>query len=123
NRRADMARHDDRAFDVRSVEPELAYQRFGKALHGEFRRTISRMRHVGPEACPKAVDAARVDDVPFIGLLQHRHKGACAKIDAAPADVEGFFPLVTRVGEEAAATADAGVVEEEIDLVGALPIG
>ncbi|MGY4217385.1 hypothetical protein ACVMFB_003884 [Bradyrhizobium sp. USDA 4522] len=42
------------------------------------------------------------------------------EIDAAPADVEGALPLLARVGEQAAAATDAGVVEQQVDLVGRL---
>ena len=56
----------------------------------------------------------------LIGLQQQRHEGADAEIDAAPADVEGALPLLPGVGEQAAATADAGIVEQEMDPVGLL---
>ncbi|MGY4488546.1 hypothetical protein ACVWWR_007737 [Bradyrhizobium sp. LM3.2] len=54
---------------------------------------------------------------------QHRQEGADAKIDAAPADVEGALPLLARVGEQAAAATDAGVVEQEMDPIGLLLLG
>ncbi|MGY4312482.1 hypothetical protein ACVWW1_001785 [Bradyrhizobium sp. JR3.5] len=56
----------------------------------------------------------------LVGLHKQRQEGADAEIDAAPADVEGALPLLARVGEQAAATADAGVVEQQMDLVGRL---
>ena len=43
---------------------------------------------------PKAVDAAGVDDVALLGVLQHRQKRAGAVVDAAPADVESALPFV-----------------------------
>jgi hypothetical protein len=39
-------------------------------------------------------------------------------IDAAPADREGLVPLGPLSGNEAAAAADAGVVEQKVDVVG-----
>jgi hypothetical protein len=41
----------------------------------------------------------------------------------APADVERSFPLLTTVGEQAAAGANAGIVEQEMDLVGCPLLG
>src|SRR6202008_2395856 len=43
----------------------------------------------GPSDAPESIDAAGIDDVAGVGLLQHRQEGARAEIDAAPADVEG----------------------------------
>jgi hypothetical protein len=51
-------------------------------------------------------------------LHHQRQEGAHAEIDAAPADVEGALPLIARAGEQAAAAADAGIVEQQMDLVG-----
>ena len=59
----------------------------------------------------------------LVGLHQHRQEGADAEIDPAPADVEGPFPLLPRVGEHAAAAADAGIVEQQMDPVGRLLLG
>ena len=56
----------------------------------------------------------------LIGLHQQRQEGADTEIDAAPADVEGALPLLARRGEQAAAAADAGIVEQQVDLVGRL---
>ena len=52
----------------------------------------------------------------FVRLYQHRQKGANAEIDAAPADVEGLLPLLARIGEQAAAAADARIVEQQVIL-------
>ena len=60
---------------------------------------------------------------PSSGLQQQRQKGADAEIDAAPADVEGALPLLAGIGEQAAAAADAGIVEQQMDLVGRLLLG
>ena len=77
----------------------------------------------GPDRCPETVDAAGVDDVRLVGLLQHRQEGARAQIDAAPADVEGPLPRFAAVGEHAAAATDAGVVEQQMDPIGRLLLG
>jgi hypothetical protein len=61
--------------------------------------------------------------VGLVGRDQHRQEGADAEIDAAPADIEGALPLLSRVGEQAAAAADAGVVEQKVDPVGLLLLG
>ncbi len=71
-----------------------------------------------PERSPKAVDAARVDDVAFLGPDEHRQKGARVFIDTAPADIERAVPFVAAADDHAVAAADAGIVEEQMDLVG-----
>src|SRR5438105_7015215 len=76
------------------------------------------MRDAWPDRGPKAVDATGVDDVALLGLLQHRQKRAGAVVDAAPADVEGALPFLAAVRKHAAAAADPGIVEQEMDLVG-----
>src|SRR6202043_3988947 len=43
--------------------------------------------------------------------------------DAAPADVEHALPFVAAVGNHAAAAADTGVVEQQMDLVGLVTVG
>src|SRR5437660_11512079 len=75
-----------------------------------------------PDRGPKAVDAAGVDDVALLGVLQHRQKRAGAVIDTAPADVERALPFVAAIGNHAAAAADTGVVEQQ-DLVGLVTVG
>src|SRR6516164_5096409 len=72
---------------------------------------------------PKAVDATGVDDVALLGVLQHRQKRAGAVIDAAPADVERALPFVAAVGNHAAAAANTGVVEQQVDVVGLVTVG
>src|SRR6185437_3640413 len=91
---ADMARHDDRALDVRRVQPEVGLQGFGEALHRELGGAVGGLRDVDADLRPETVDAAGIDDVTLVRLLQHRQEGAGAEIDAAPADVEGPLPLV-----------------------------
>src|SRR6516165_7794001 len=118
-----LAGHDDRAFDVRRVDPQVGDQRLGEPFDREFRRRIGGMRDAWPDRGPKAVDAAGVDDVALLGVLQHRQKRAGAVIDAAPADVERALPFVAAVGHHAAAAADTGVVEQQVDLVGLVTVG
>src|SRR5262249_57837827 len=76
------------------------------------------MRDAWPDRGPKAIDAAGVDNVAFLGVLQHRQKRAGAVIDAAPAGVERALPCGAAIGNHAAAAADTGVVEQQVDLVG-----
>src|SRR4030081_3231780 len=115
-----MAGHYERAFDMRRVQTEIVYQRLGESLHGEFGRAVGGVRDAHADGGPETVDAAGVDDVTLSGLHQHRQKGADAEINPAPADVEGSFPLLPGVGEQAAAAPDAGIVEQQMDLVGRL---
>src|SRR6267142_539065 len=123
DRGADMAGHHHGAFDVRRVETEIVDQRFGESLHREFGGAIGGVRYARPDGGPEPVDAGGVDDMALVGFQQQRQKGSDAEINAAPADVEGLFPLLARVGEQAAAAADAGVVEQQMDLVGRLLLG
>src|SRR5438552_17214021 len=44
DRGPDLARHDDRAFDVRRVDLQISDQRLGKTLYGKFRGRIGGMR-------------------------------------------------------------------------------
>ena len=74
---------NDRAFDVRRVDPQISDQRLAEPLDGEFGGRIGGMRDAWPDRRPKAVDAAGVDDVALLGVLQHRQKRAGAVIDAA----------------------------------------
>ena len=118
--RADMARHHHRAFDVRCVQPQVGLQRFAEALHRELGGAVGGVRHVGTDGSPEAVDARCVDDMAAIGLEHHRQEGPCAVVDTEPADVEGPLPFAALVQEHAAAAADAGIVEQQVDLVGVL---
>src|SRR5438132_6346764 len=101
-----MAGHDDRAFDVRRVDPQIGDQRLGETLYGKFRGGIGRLRQVRSDRGPEAVDAAGVDNVPLLGLQQQRKKGARTVVDAAPANVEGPLPFLASVDDEAATAAD-----------------
>ena len=55
DRGPDLARHDDRAFDVRRVDLQISDQRLGKTLYGKFRGRIGGMRDAWPDRGPKAV--------------------------------------------------------------------
>jgi hypothetical protein len=105
------------------VDPEIGDQCLGEALHRELRRTVGGVRDTGPDRRPEAIDAAGIDYVALLGLLQHRQKGAGAVIDAAPADVERPFPFLGTMGDHAAAAAYARVVEQQVDLIGVVALG
>src|SRR5271163_3635388 len=81
------------------------------------------MRNMRSDRSPETIDAAGIDDVALLRLQHHRQEGAGAVVDAAPAHVEGSFPLLAAMGEHAAAAADTGIIEEEMDLVGAVALG
>jgi hypothetical protein len=81
------------------------------------------MRDAWPDRRPKTVDAAGVDDVALLGVLQHRQKRAGAVVDTTPADVERTLPFVVAIGNHAAAAADTGVVEQQVDLVDLVTVG
>src|SRR6516225_7346395 len=68
DRGPDMAGHDDRAFDVRRVDPQIDDQRLGETLYGKFRRGVGRLRQVRPDRGPEAIDAAGVDNMAFLSL-------------------------------------------------------
>ena len=105
------------------IDPQISDQRLAEPLDREFRGRIGGMRDAWPDRGPKAVDATDVDDVALVGVLQHRQKRAGAVIDAAPADVERALPFVAVIGNHAAAAADTGVVEQQVDLVGLVAVG
>ena len=54
----------------------------------------------------------------LVGGDQQRHEGAHAVVHAAPADVERALPHGAVVGDDGAAAADAGVVEQQVDVIG-----
>ena len=108
---------------MRRVDPQIGDQRLAESLDGIFRGRIGSMRDAWPNRGPKAVDAAGVDDVALLGVLQHRQKSAGAVVDAAPADVERAFPFVAAIGDHAATAADTGVVEQQVDFVGLVTVG
>ena len=55
-----------------AFDPQIGDQRFGEPLDGESRSRIGGVRDAWPDRGPKAVDAAGVDDVALLGVLQHR---------------------------------------------------
>src|SRR5215469_10170040 len=118
-----MAGHDDRAFDVRRIDPEIGDQRLGEAFYRELCRRIGGMRNARPDRRPETVDAAGIDDVALLSFQQHRQEGAGAVVNSAPTDVEGPLPFLSAVGDHTAAAADTGIVEEEMDLIGAETLG
>ena len=108
---------------MRRVDPQVGDQRLGEPLDREFRRRIGSMRDAWPDRRPKTVDAAGIDDVALLGVLQHWQKRAGAVIDTAPADVERALPFVAAIGNHAAAAADTRVVEQQVDFVDLVTIG
>ena len=108
---------------MRRVDPQVGDQRLGEPLDREFRGRIGGMRDAWPDRRPKTVDAAGIDDVALLGVLQHWQKRADAVIDTAPADVERALPFVAAIGNHAAAAADTGVVEQQVDLVDLVTVG
>src|SRR5262249_55715791 len=64
-----------------------------------------------------AVDAAGVDDVAFIRLPQQRQEGSRAIINTVPADAKRLVPVGAVAIDEAAATANTGVVEQQMDVI------
>ena len=118
DRGPDVAGHHHRRPQMRGVDPKVGEQCLGKPSHGELGRAVGGVRVGRAERRPQAVDAARVDDVTFVGDQQHRQEDAGAVVDATPIDAEGPVPIGAVVDDEAAATPDAGVVEQEVDVLG-----
>src|ERR1700722_14812216 len=113
-----MAGHHDRAFDMWGGQAEIINQSLRESLYRKFRGTVGGVRYTRPDRGPEPVDARSVDDMALVSLHQHRQEGADAEINPAPADIEGPFPLLARIGEQAAATADASIIEQQMNLVG-----
>ena len=112
-----MAWHHDRRLHVRGVVTEIGDEGLGEALHGELGGAVRGVRDVRAQRGPEAVDAAGVDDVALFARQQQRHEHTGAQVYAAPAHVEGGLPLVASVCNETSATADAGVVEQQVDVL------
>ncbi len=115
-----MAGHDDGHADMGGMYPQIGDQRLAKALDREFRRGISSVRHRRSDRRPKPIDTAGVDDVTLVRLLEHGQEGAGVEINPSPADIEDAFPFIAGVGDDTAAAADSGIVEQQVDLVGLL---
>src|ERR1700758_5192043 len=75
-----------------------------------------------PNRRPKAVDAAGIDDVALLRLLQHRQKGTGTVVAPAPTNVESPLPFLSAVRKHTAPTADTSVVEEQMDLICAVAL-
>ena len=102
---------------MRRVVGEIRHQRLGEALHGELGGGVGGVGALRAQRGPEAVHAAGVHQVGLAAGGQHRHEGAGAVVHAEPADVEGALPLLAVAVHEAGAAADAGVVEQQIDVV------
>jgi hypothetical protein len=61
--------------------------------------------------------------VALLGLHQQRQKSARTVVDATPADVECPLPFLAAVDDEAAAAADTGIIEQQMDPVGGVTVG
>jgi len=77
----------------------------------------------GPTDAQKPLTLLVFDDVALLRLEQQRQEGAGAVVNAAPTDVEGPLPFLAAVGDHAAAATDTGIVEEEMNLIGAETLG
>ena len=97
---------------------KVGHQRLGEALHGELRGAVGGVRHARHQRGPEAVGAGGVDDVALVGAHQHRQERPARIVDAEPVDLEDTVPLLPVGQHEAAAAADARVVEEQVDAVG-----
>ena len=115
---ADVAGHDDVSRDVWGVHLQIGDQGFGEALHGELRRRVGGVGTVGSDGCVEAVDARRVDHCALGCGGDEWQEDAAAEVDAAPDDIEGPFPRRPLGLEHGATTGDAGVVEQQMDVVG-----
>src|SRR3954454_16572714 len=107
---------------MRRVDPQISDQRLREPLDGEFRGRIGSMWDAWPDRGPEAVDATGVDDVAFLGVLQQRQKRAGAVIGAAPKDFNPAPTSVAAIGTHAAAAAETGFVEQQVDLVGLVAV-
>ncbi len=104
--------------DVWGVHLEVGDQGFGEALHGELRRRVGGVGTVGSDGCIEAVDARRVDHRTLGCGGDEWQEDAAAEVDAAPDDIEGPFPRRPLGLEHGATARDAGVVEQQVDVIG-----
>ena len=63
------------------------------------------------DADPFTVLCSGVEQQFLLGIQQQRQESARTVVDAAPADVEGPLPFLAAVDDQAAATADTGIVD------------
>src|SRR3546814_11046608 len=66
----------------------------------ELGGAVRRVRRVGADGGPEAVDAGDVDQVAAVGGHEQRQEGTAAVVDAAPADAEGPLPRLALVDQE-----------------------
>src|SRR3546814_11132915 len=85
----------------------------------ELGGAVRRVRRVGADGGPEAVDAGDVDQVAAVGGHEQRQEGTAAVVDAAPADAEGPLPRLALVDQDRAPPTDAGAVEHQVHVVGA----
>ena len=76
----------------------------------------------GPRRRPEPVDAAGVDEDALVACDEQRKKRPGAVVHAPPVDRECSLPLLPAVGHEAAASADAGVAEHQVDMIGGVAL-
>ena len=115
---ADVTGHHDRDLHVRRVDAEVFEQGLGEALHRELRRAVGGVRNAGAERAQNPFTLLVLTRWPSVLATSSGHERAAAVVDARPVDRERLVPLLAITGDEAAATADAGVVEQQIDVVG-----
>src|SRR5262249_12116527 len=96
---------------------EVLYERFREAAHGDLGRAVGVVRHAWAKRCPEAVHTAGVDQHAIAAGDQQRHERAGAVVHPPPVDGERTLPLRPGVGDEAAAAADAGVAEHQVDVI------
>ena len=110
--------HHDGDPDLRRVGAQVFDERLGEALDGELGRAVGRVRNARAKCRPEAVHAAGVDQDAVAAGDQQRQERAGAEIHPPPVDGEGALPLLPGVLDEAAAAADAGVGEDQVDVIG-----
>jgi hypothetical protein len=101
---------------MRRVQAQVGHERLGEALDGKFGGRVGRVGHAGTDRGPKAVDATDVHQMPFGRSGEHRQESATAVVDAPPAHAEGALPFGTAAVDKAPATANACVVEHQVDV-------
>ena len=112
-----MAGHDDRAGHIRRIQAQVGDEGFGEALDRKLGSRIGGMRHAGAKTGPEAIDAADVHQMAARAGHQHRQEGARPEIHAEPDHIESPLPLAAITGHKTATAADAGVIEEQIDVL------
>jgi hypothetical protein len=88
-----------------------------KPLHRELGRAVGGVRHARAQRRPEAVHAAGVDQHAVAAGDQQRQEGPGAVVDTPPVHRERALPVLPAVVDEAAAAADAGVAEDQVDVI------